>query len=454
MRFLFILIFLLFATIAFSQKVAVGLPAMNVIYIGLKNEVTVAVEGYKNSDLVLLMSPHTHIAQEGEKLYIKPIIRGDAYLYVGVKQNTDTLWLDTAHFRVRRIPVPRPMFGTLQDGDVQTIGTIKANAIRTFMSLGEGFAVEGIKAVITRYNFGFIDSLGYNSVVSQGSEIPLTARRWISTMSPGAKIVLNGFEYYLKNDEESILYPSVHNDKKVVITARPVSNNPFTKTEEQLEALYNFSPTYNIKGGFVDSGMRFNYKALFTRDDYLERFTKRVKHDVWQYTTGINDERVYMEEYYDSGKITRYVVYDSAANKVIDAKKEAKTDSMFIRELYSNGKMKREGWVYTDFDKYIFWGELSKSYHGTLAQNPYRKFYEEMKFMPVGIWKEYHPNGKLKLEAYFKTIVDMVYSSYLDTHKSKGYNIVFDGLWKEYDIQGKLINKYVYKDGYYDWDLK
>lgn len=448
MRFLFTFLVILFVTSIFAQKVVVGLPTMNVIYIGLKNEIKIAVEGHTNSELVF-ETRNAKLSYEGEKLFITSIIRGDAYVYVGVKKTIDTLWLDTARFRVRRLLLPNPQLGTLQDGDIHNLATIRANANRVYLSLGEGFAVEGIKITVISYDFTLVDSLGFETVHVAGANTPTQILNKMTTLSAGAKLILSNFEYFAMQHSDTVLRPTKLAGEKVILTVRQ-NVNSFFPTESEIEAYDNFSPTYQITGSFCNSSKQYKYNSLLTSDDYLLQFVNKTKHGTWQYYTGIGAaKRLYMQEYYDSGEVLSYIAYDSIGNVIIDSKREAGVDSMYIKEVYNNGNTKREGWVYTNLSRYGYWGEISKSYHGNESNNPYKNAYQKMRFVPMGEWKEFHENGTLKLKATFKTLHDYKYFTYYDEYLAKGFNVFIDGLWAEYDDKGVLLNTYKYEDGYY-----
>ncbi|HYG14195.1 MAG TPA: hypothetical protein VEC12_00475, partial [Bacteroidia bacterium] len=118
-----------------AQQVAVGLPAMNVLYIGMDNEVKIAVAGYKTKKLVKEFTGGD-IIEKKDKLYLRVYNRGEAILRVGIKKKKETLWLDSMVFRIHKIVLPEPQLGTLQNGSVESVATIRANATRVYVGLG------------------------------------------------------------------------------------------------------------------------------------------------------------------------------------------------------------------------------------------------------------------------------------------------------------------------------
>lgn len=104
-----------------AQDIALGLPQMNVIYIGINNEVTIAVNGYATKSLVYETINCEIIEKEGKR-YLRSYSRGLAQLKVGVKLKGNVKWLETYEFRVRMIPSGEMHLGTISNGEVHSIG--------------------------------------------------------------------------------------------------------------------------------------------------------------------------------------------------------------------------------------------------------------------------------------------------------------------------------------------
>lgn len=430
MRFTLSVLLGFFFTASQAQQVSVALPAMNVVYIGLHNPVNIAVEGYKNSEVVT-MTEGIELVFKGGKHYLLAKERGEATLIIGVKEKKDTVWLETATFRVRNIPKPKPLMGTLEDGDEQSVGTIRANAVGIYMSLGEGFAPEGVVGRVVSYTFSVVDSLGYFSIPVSGGSLPAIAKGSIRHLNPGAKIMVTNIRYVIYGNGDT-LWPETLSSKIVQISTRNSATS-----------------SYMVMGGFSDTSAEFKYHSTFTNKHYLPQFLGKTKHGRWVYSSGWHNPKVYLEEYYDTGRITRYIVYDSAGNILIDASKKPNVDTMYIRELYPDGNLHREGWVATDQANYYFGGEIPyNEYHGSMADNSFREYFETMKFIPLGTWKEYYPNGKLQLKATFGKYEH----KFIDGSPRVNYMILMDGVWEVFNNKGELLKKFPYQEGVYKGD--
>lgn len=454
----FLLIIFIFCNVAsFSQKVVASLSGLNVIYIGLENEIEIVAEAYTTKDLVTKTINAELITKNG-KQYIISKKRGEAQLIVGVKKTKDTLWLDTIDFRVRNLPRPKPQLGTLQDGETQSIASIRANANRMYLSYGEGFMVRGLKANVLAYTCTIIDSLGIDSWRVLGSNNTREIKNRISRTAEYGKIIFSDFEYCVIHEKDTIVTPQKLNNEQVIITVRPQSSrfNFLFSSDISEKTREKFIPLYTIEGQFKEVLTPFYYNSLYHFKDYSYE-VGIVKIGEWQFFSGIGKQQyLYMQEVYDTlGDLKSFKKYDKSGFNTLNIEFKENADSTYYIERYTNGSIKKEGWVYVSGKKYINLGELSESYHGTMSRNPFRKDYEEMKLIPFGIWNEYHENGKLKLKASFKIIIDyQFYDSYwnmINGNKStsKGVNSVVDGTWIEYDRKGKEINRWYYKNGYW-----
>lgn len=96
----------------YSQTVAVELEKMNVLYIGVDNPVTIAVENYP-CDKTVLQAERGVVKQNSEKCrYTYRIDTCKSYsdrLFVGILDKGWLTWIDTLDYRLKRIPDPAVM---------------------------------------------------------------------------------------------------------------------------------------------------------------------------------------------------------------------------------------------------------------------------------------------------------------------------------------------------------
>jgi hypothetical protein len=388
---------LLYMLIAFckvlcAQDVAIGLPSMNVLYIGPDNEVEIAVNGYKTKKLVKELSSGDVIEKDG-KTYLRVYQRGETILRIGTKKRGKIKWLREMKFRVRMIPHPQPQIGTLTDGSVEKLSTIKANAQHVYMGLGDGFARAETRCYVSSYSITLIDSNTFETFAAKGNVIPLEVRSKISRLSPGGKIILSNVYYDMVNDDTVFL----RNEK--------ADRFPFT----EITVLPDISSS-SFDGGFIDTAAIVFYNSYRDNRGAFTDFIGKAKHGVWNYHTGYCPKRLWGQELYDSGRLLAMKVWDSTGFLCIDA---------------------------------------AKLYGQTSLSNPYFSYYYTMKLIPVDEWKEYHSNGQLKCKAIFTAIPSNLSDYYYikDNLQLPSYTIVADSLWEVFDENGTQTQKYSYNKG-------
>jgi hypothetical protein len=131
--------FILLGFAAIAQTVAVELTEMNVIYRGARNPVRIAVSGFADKDLVIKTNENITYHKTEDEEYITAEKRGVGILYVGKKQNKDTLWLHQAEFRIRDLPPPQVQFGGIpNDGKPHSRNAVLAQG-QLLASVGSSF---------------------------------------------------------------------------------------------------------------------------------------------------------------------------------------------------------------------------------------------------------------------------------------------------------------------------
>jgi gliding motility-associated protein GldM len=177
----------------FKGAATISADAMNVMYIGLENPVSISVPGFPPSSVIATMS-NGSLSKKSSTSYIAKVSkRGEAIIRVSVKMDDGTTKsMGQAKFRVRNIPKPIAQLGTLQNGEIQSVGTIRANANRIYGSLGEGFAFEGIRYTVIDYVFLFVPRRGEpRTIRGRGQNLDGGMKSLIQRMRSGDRILLD-----------------------------------------------------------------------------------------------------------------------------------------------------------------------------------------------------------------------------------------------------------------------
>lgn len=111
----------------------ISLNQMNVVYIGIENPFRVAVPGY-SSDQIELKVRGGEIKKEDNIYYL--IVRDtrgkvrEAFVSVYIRVNDSLNFVDEKAFRIKRIPVPTPYFGSKSGGEISAEEAQLVNFIR------------------------------------------------------------------------------------------------------------------------------------------------------------------------------------------------------------------------------------------------------------------------------------------------------------------------------------
>lgn len=177
----------------FQGAATISADAMNVMYIGLDNPLSVSVPGFPPEKVNVSMPGGTLVKKGGTKFIAKVRKRGTIKVNVSVKMDDGKVKsMGSQEFRVRNIPKPIAQLGTLQNGQVSSVGTIRANANRIYGSLGEGFAFEGIKYIVKDYVFLFVPRRGEPKTIrGRGQNLNAGMKRLVSRMKSGDRILLD-----------------------------------------------------------------------------------------------------------------------------------------------------------------------------------------------------------------------------------------------------------------------
>lgn len=197
----------------------------------------------------------------------------------------------------------------------------------------------------------------------------------------------------------------------------------------------------------------------------------------WKFSDSLGNTQYY------TNLSRRYILQNKVGEIIIDGEKtggmgtncgcEPKPNGIWI-ERYDNGSTKEIGeyecgikiglWTYFfDNGKIKKIEELQKPYLELFTQNHFDwDTLSSREVFRVGIYREYHKNGQLKIEGTYELVEVFSTSSYKiqvdpDTYEELRIPIkgefwlpksVKNGFWNEYDENGKILNHKEYKISY------
>jgi antitoxin component YwqK of YwqJK toxin-antitoxin module len=444
--YLSIILLLYFFTDCTAQQVSFGLPKMNVIYRGLDNPLTVAVEGYLKKQLVVT-SVGCEVIDSGETYIIRAHgnVR-ECMVKVGVKEKNKTRWVDSMRFRCRPLPTPEPSFGTL-NSEFNSLPSVRATNVM-YASMGAGFAVEGISYIVDSFSYLFYD--GYNFEIGKniGPFVDEDLKKTIRSMHEGGFIYF--FDIYCHSP--AISWSHQKTADLLLKTRKKSGTHPKSYSPENIE----------IEGFFRDSNKVVLLKYPGVSDE-LSRFIGLKKTGLWKfYVNDLCGGYLHSEmEYGQNGKIkwnSMYYSNDSLFREVT----YSDTSASQFRDYYDNGKLKRSG-GFVENDSFEFSGIYDETaflniLHDTGSVRWYNSvgLFRDIQLPLNGYWKFYHENGKMKAEGNFiltvnENIIVMYGSSGEPDKPKRWYQSVKQGIWKIYNENGRLTAEIEYNKG---WAVK
>lgn len=130
----------------FEAPATISADAMNVLYIGLDNPISVSVPGYK-PDQLNVTCKGCQLKKQSSGSYIATVARGrEATISVSVDGRT----AGSKEFRVKQVPKPIAYFGQYAEGEVSKAEMNLVNFISARM---DGFVFENVKYKISKFRF-------------------------------------------------------------------------------------------------------------------------------------------------------------------------------------------------------------------------------------------------------------------------------------------------------------
>lgn len=434
-----------------AQQAVVALPAMNVIYIGLDNPINIAVEGYTNNQLTVTTEgcaiegtyPETYLTATTTSL-------SGCQIFVSY-QKDKKIKIDTLNFRIKSIPKPESMFGTLESGSCPAAAMLAQNTIRAVM---HNFVFQGVTFKVTSYQWMFIsnDGLTECSDTVKSAVISNKLEELISKSVGGDKILIDDIKAIGPGGIQKRLSPialSVQGKKKE--TLKP----DFLTYQKDGEDKISYLPFQAIYG--------CNQEPLFP-PGVLKLFNVHANDTILIKEIFINknyeihsnaNKTLYERDNYPSGKIK--VEYNFEGSDTIG------TATLY----YENGKIKSQGKIIPrtlNISESLQWWRFFDE-ADTLSS--FLEKFINNDYAPIGNWKGYYEDGSIALDCNFKLegYADLEYE--IDTtifircgnYEAKFYSISeamkhpknrfypeLSGICKTFNQQGKLISEETFKD--------
>lgn len=175
---------------AFQGNATIAADAMNVLYIGLDNPISVSVPGFSPTDVVVSMSGGS-LASKGAGKYVAKVTRGsrEANISASVKMKDGSVRnMGSMKYRILPVPKPEAKFGTIESGSSSSASLSAQNFIMADM---QGFVFEGVRYDVTKYTFVFVPKRGdARAIPVNGPRIGNDIKNILRRARRGDKIVV------------------------------------------------------------------------------------------------------------------------------------------------------------------------------------------------------------------------------------------------------------------------
>lgn len=179
---------------AFEAPAIISADAMRVLYVGLENPLTISVPGYKSRQIRATISKGD-LKRKKPGSYIATVPEGrTTNINVSVKtQSGETKRIGTKEFRIKPVPKPTPYFGSKTSGSISASEVGIVDAI--VASMGEGFAFEGVKYVVSYFRLTYAPKRGnFQEATNNGPRLNSEMKRMLSDPKPGDKIIVDNIK--------------------------------------------------------------------------------------------------------------------------------------------------------------------------------------------------------------------------------------------------------------------
>jgi gliding motility-associated protein GldM len=176
---------------ALAPIAVISATKMNVVYIGLENPISISVPGVGANKVNATVSAGGTLKKTKDGEYMLEVTA--AQRTVTITASVDGKVMGIKEYRVRQVPKPTPMLGSIEQSGSVSMGQLKAaNFVLTAL---KDFAFEGVNYTPTEYNLVFKPKNG-PATVEKGNSQNLTprAKSLLMNARPGDIIIVMGIK--------------------------------------------------------------------------------------------------------------------------------------------------------------------------------------------------------------------------------------------------------------------
>ncbi len=179
----------------FNGQAAISADAMNILYIGVKNPITIAVPGVNPQNVIVNISSGNLARQEGNKYIANVSNTGQSIITVSARlSNGTTKLMGRSVYRVRNLPKPEAIWGVISNTKLSIPKQVLLTQNNIIANMGEDFAFGGneVKYLVERFRFVYVPKRNGNPEVIDvtGSAITQGLKNIIQSAKTGDQIII------------------------------------------------------------------------------------------------------------------------------------------------------------------------------------------------------------------------------------------------------------------------
>src|SRR5690606_19834915 len=163
--------------------------AMNVLYIGLVNPMSISVPGVTPKNTKVTAGPGLKLVDKGNGKYEATVTGGrETSITVSalMPDGTSKRMGEPSKFRIKTVPKPVAQLGGLSSGTYSKSQIASQSILYAYL---DGFVFEGVRFTVTKYRAIFVPKRGYMEEASVNSNNASAIRNFANKARPGDIIV-------------------------------------------------------------------------------------------------------------------------------------------------------------------------------------------------------------------------------------------------------------------------
>jgi gliding motility-associated protein GldM len=178
---------------SFLPSATIAADAMNVLYIGLDNPMSISVPGVTPENTIVSTGAGISLSKKAGGKYVAKVsqVQGNkSYISVSAKMSDgSTRPMGKMEYRIRQVPKPEAFWGSMAAGNYPKQAFLNQ---RTLNAVLENFVFENVSYRVTRFRFVFISKTkGYLDKSVTGNSLE-SVKGYISGARPGDMIMIDG----------------------------------------------------------------------------------------------------------------------------------------------------------------------------------------------------------------------------------------------------------------------